>query len=146
MNILILGGLFALGIIAILAVVGLARGEQRQRKPRADEVGVQVPSPAEPHTTSDPEVPVASRSRKLTVPLDQTHSLVGPDGQSASVRLMPVPQTGLQQFHELADEIRTLHQHARDLEQRLGRLSEMVDHVEHVQNGQTSIEEEQSLP
>lgn len=138
MNILILGGLFALGIVAILVVVVLARGEQGQNKARANGIGVQAPSPVEPHPTSDPEVPAISRSQRLTVPLDRTPALVGLDEQPTSVRLN-------QQFHELADEIRALHQHAWDLEQRLSALTEMVDHVERVQNGHTSVEEEQSL-
>lgn len=138
MNILILGGLFALGIVAILVVVVLARGEQGQNKARANGIGVQAPSPVEPHPTSDPEVPAISRSQRLTVPLDRTPALVGLDEQPTSVRLN-------QQFHELADEIRALHQHAWDLEQRLSALTEMVDHVESVQNGHTSVEEEQSL-
>jgi len=145
-NIFILGGLFALGIVAILGVLLLGRGEQRQHKARANKVGEQAPSAAEPHPTSGPEVLEVTRSQRLTVPLDQTHTLVGLDKQTASVRPIPVPQTGIQQFHELADEIRALHQQAWDLEQHLGRLSDMVDHVERVQNGQTSIEEEQSLP
>jgi hypothetical protein len=137
-NILILGGLFALGIVAILVVVVLARGEQRQHTARANETGGQAPSPVEPSPTSVPEVPAISQSQRLTVPLDRAPTLVGFDEQSASVRLN-------QPFHELADEIRALHQHAWDLEQRLGALTEMVDHIERVQNGHTSVEEEQSL-
>ncbi len=138
MNILILGGLFALGIVAILVVVVLARGEQRQRTARASGTGGQAPSPVEPHPASVPEVPAISRSQRLTVPLDGAPTLVGLDEQSASVRLN-------QQFHELANEIRSLHQYAWDLEQRLSALTEMVDHVERVQDGHTSVEEEQSL-
>jgi len=137
-NILILGGLFALGIVAILVVVVLARGEQRQHTARANGTGGPAPSPVEPHPTSDPEVPTISRSQRLTVPLDRAPALVGLDEHPASVRLN-------QPFHELADELRALHQHAWDLEQRLGRLSDMVDHFESVQNGHTSVEEEQSL-
>lgn len=57
---------------------------------------------------------------------------MGRDEQGAGVRPIPVPQTGIQQFHELADEIRELHQHACDLEQRLSTLTEMVDHFERV--------------
>ena len=46
------------------------------------------------------------------------------------------------QFHELASEIRTLHQQASQLEQRLSILTEMVDHIERAQGGRISIEEE----
>jgi hypothetical protein len=137
-NILIIGGLFALGIVAILGVVLLGRGEQRQHTARTNGTEVQAPSPVEPPPTSDPEVQAVSRSQRLTIPLDRTPTLVGLDEQPTSVRLT-------QPFLELVDEIRALHQHAWDLEQRLGRLPDMVDHVERVQNGHTSVEEEQSL-
>lgn len=138
MNVLIIGGLFALGIVAILGVLLLGRGEQRQHTARTDGAGGQAPSPVEPHPTSDPKLLSVTRSRRLTVPLDRTPTLVGPDEQLASVRLN-------QPFHELAEEIRVLHQHAWDLEQRLGTLADVVDHLERVQNGHTSVEEEQSL-
>src|SRR6266568_4075808 len=46
------------------------------------------------------------------------------------------------QFHELASEVRTLHQQASQLEQRLSILTEMVDHIERTQGGRFSIEEE----
>jgi len=150
-NILIIVGLFALGIVAVLGVVLLGRGEQRQKAARAKGTEGQAQAQVEPHPAGGPEVPAVSRSRKLTVPLDRTPALVGLDEQPARVRLIPVPQagnpvwgTGIQQFHELANEIRALHQNAWDLEQRLGRLSDMVDQVERVQNGHTSVEEEQS--
>ena len=144
MNILILGGLFALGIVALLIVVVLARGEQRRNSAKG--TAEQAPSPVEPPPTGEPLVPAASPEPRLTVPLDRRHTLVERDGQAASVQLIPVSQTGLQPFHELADELHALHQDALELEQRLGRLSERIERFERVQNGQTSIEEEQSLP
>ena len=169
MNILILGGLFALGIVAILAVVLLGRSEQRQPTARANGTGVQPPALVESHPTSVPELPAASPSQRLTVPLpgddegplDGGNTLMGRDEQpylsprqGSSVQPIPAlyhppdarPQTVFQQFQEVADEIHALHQYAWDLEQRLGRLSDMVDHFERVQKGQTSVEEEPSLP
>ncbi len=151
MNILILGGLFALGIAAILVVVVLARGEQRQHSTKG--TVEQAPSPVEPPPTGVPEVPAASPSQRLTVPLDGRNTLVERDEQAASIQLIPVSQTrnpvwgtGIQPFHEMADELHALHQHAWELEQRLGRLSAMVEQLERVQNGQISVEEEPSLP
>ena len=143
MNILIPGGLFALGIAALLVVVVLARGEQRQHSAKG--TAEQAPSPVEPPPASVPEVPAASPSQRLTVPLDGRNTLVERDEQAASVQLISVPQTGIQPFHEVADELHTLHQHAWELEQRLGRLSDLVDQLEHVQNGQISVEEEPAL-
>ena len=90
MNILILGGLFALGIVALLLVVMLARGEQRSAKGTAE----QMPSPVEPHPTSDPEVPAVPPSQRLTVPLNGRNTLVERDEQTANVQLIPVSQTG----------------------------------------------------
>ena len=142
-NILIIGGLFALGIVALLVVVVLARGEQRQYSAKG--TAEQAPSSVEAPPTGVPEVPAASPSQRLTVPLDGRNTLVERDEQAASVQLIPVPQTGFQQFHEMADELHALHQHAWELEQRLGRLSDMVEQLERGQNGQTSVEEEPSL-
>ena len=136
MNILILGGLFALGIVALLAVAGLARGEQRQQQTRAKGAEAHAPSPGQPQAADGPEAPAAAQSQKLTVPLDRTKTLLRRDEQSAGVLLN-------QHFHELADELRDLHQQAWDLDQRLGRLSDMVDQLERVQHGQSSVEEEQ---
>ncbi len=145
-NILILGGLFALGIAAILVVVVLARGEQPQQKVSAKETSVQAPALVEPQSTNVPEVPAASPSQRLTIPLDGENALVKRDERTASVRPISVPLTEFQPFHEVADELRALHQHAWDLERRLSQLSEMIDHIERTQNGQISVEEEQSLP
>ena len=143
-NIFMPGGLFALGIVALLAVVVLARVEQRQHN--AKRAAEQAPSPVEPPSTGVPEAPAASPEPRLTVPLDGRNTLVERDEQAANVQLIPVSQTGFQPSHELADELHALHQLAWELEQRLGRLSEMVEQLEHVQNGQTSIEEEPALP
>ena len=141
MNILILGGLFALGIVALLVVVVLARGGQRRNSAKG--TAEQAPSPVEPPPTGWPPAPATSPEPRLTVPLDGRHTLVERDEQAVSVQLIPVSQKGLQPFHELASELHALHQHAWELEQRLGRLSEMVGQLERVQNGQTSVEEEE---
>jgi len=189
MNIFILGGLFALGIAAIVVIVVLARREQGQNTASANGTAGQAPSSIESHPNSEPSVPATSPTQKLTIPLDQRNTLVGRDEQAVGVQLIPgiadladhppdgrrkrfTPpdgaehlrgqpgelsavtrtlryasgQTEFQQFHELADEIRILHQHAWNLEQRLGRLSDLADHIEHAQNGHTSVEEEPSLP
>ena len=146
MNILILGGLFALGIVAILAVVLLGRNEQRPNTARVYKAEVKAPATVEPHPASVPEMPAGSPSQMLTVPLDGRNTSMGLDQQPASVRPIPVPQTGIQPLHELANEIRELHLHAWDLEQRLSTLAEMVDHFERVQNGHTSVKEGPSLP
>jgi hypothetical protein len=46
------------------------------------------------------------------------------------------------QFHELANELRTLHAYAIELEQRLGVLSGIADNIEHTQARHVYIEEE----
>jgi len=134
-NILILIGLFALGIIAILAAVLLGRDEQGRRMARVKGSETQVLAPVETHPGGVPGV-AATQAQRLTVPLDQTHVLGRRDEQPANVRLDA-------QFHELAEQIRELYQHARELEQGLGTLKGVVDHLERVEDGHSGVDEEQ---
>lgn len=134
MSLLIIGGLFALGVVAILGAVLLGISEQR-RETRAREVEQSFSAPVEQRTASIAQD--APAPRRPTIPLDRakTNTLVSQEDKPAAVILNG-------QFHELAGEIRDLHRQACDLEQRLSTLTDMVDRIERVQNGHTSIEEE----
>ncbi|HEY6411408.1 MAG TPA: hypothetical protein VIY29_28445, partial [Ktedonobacteraceae bacterium] len=56
-----------------------------------------------------------------------------------------IPSTLNGQFVELSGEIRSLHQQAQSLEQRLGALTETINHIERSLGNHTSIEEEAHL-
>jgi len=125
---LIIGGLFVVALIALVALVFLLRSE-----PRTSET---VPANAPTNATSD--VAVHSQPDELT-----TTSTNEPSSPS-----VPVPvSTGEThfamangQFHELAVELHTLHEQSQEIEHRLSILSEMIERIERTQDAHISEE------
>lgn len=136
MSLLIIGGLFALGVVAILAAVLLGLSEQRRENARANALAAPVSLPADERTNSLSQMSAPLTTARPTIPLDRAARL---DHEEPAA--LPALNG---QFHELADEIRELHQQAWDLEQRLSTLTETIARIERRQNGHTSIEEEAS--
>ena len=142
MNILIVGGLLILGIAAILGAVFLVISEQRKENAHfTNPKQVSGMKSAPPVTSSVPS------EYKETVPPQQIAEATVTRTGARSTSLTDLE--GVQklpalngQFHELAAEIRSLHQQAWQLEQRLSVLTEMVDHVERSQDSHFDIEEE----
>jgi hypothetical protein len=120
-NFLIIGGLLAIGIVAILGAILLSRGE--------------------PHTDAKKGRPTSQTTLMEGSGLDLPNNALPPAEKSlvSAEDLRPILNG---QFHELAGEIHTLHHQAWQLEQRLSTLAAMVDQVERTQNNQTSDEEE----
>jgi TolA-binding protein len=137
-SLLIIGGLFALGVVAILAAVLLGISEQRRENARANAASAPVSLPVEQHTASLPPVSATMTTARPTIPLDRPTARLDHEEPAALPALNG-------QFHELADEIRELHQQAWDLEQRLSTLTDTINRIERRQNGHTSIEEEASF-
>ena len=135
MNLLIIGGLLVVAAAAIIGAVLIGMSEQRTQRTR----------------NASLKQPTSTASSDLA-----THKLIEEPTTTASRPNFPttresnLPSRGEDQrlsslngqFHELASEIRTLHQQASQLEQRLSILTEMVDHIERTQGGRISIEEE----
>ena len=129
MNLLIIGGLLALGLLAIVGAVFLAMGERRAA----------APSPSATARTTQPlKQPAGAPTAKMpatkeTLPAVREETQLVLNGQS----------------HELTNELRTLHEirslheQAWQLEQRLSALTEIADHLEHAQVGSISVEEDQ---
>ena len=121
MNFLIIGGLLAIGIVAILGAILLSRGESRtdtmKGKPTSQTTLMEGSGPDLPNNALPP-------AEKLLVSAEDLRPIL--NGQ----------------FHELAGEVHSLHHQAWQLEQRLSVLADMVDQVERTQNSQTSDEEE----
>ena len=133
MNLLIIGGLLVVAAAAIIGAVLIGISEQRTE--RARNASLKQPTSTassdlatrklvEEPTTTRPNLPTTRESNLPSRGEDQRLSSL--NGQ----------------FHELASEVRTLHQQASQLEQRLSILTEMVDHIERTQGGRISIEEE----
>lgn len=138
MNLLILGGLLVIAAAAILGVVLLSIGGQRAEKARANgvpaPVSTNMSSPA--YSTSNP-----GSGANRAAPMRQAPPVSG--GPSFSSRTGDQQISALNgQFHELAAELRTLYQHAWELEQHLRVLTEAVDRIEQSQDNRFSIAEE----
>jgi hypothetical protein len=136
-NLLIIGGLLVVAAAAIIGAVLIGMSEQRTQRSR--NASLKQPTST---ATSDLathkliEEPTTTTSRP-NLPTTRESNLPsrGEDQRLSSLN---------GQFHELASEVRTLHQQASQLEQRLSILTEMVDHIERTQGGHFSIEEETS--
>jgi hypothetical protein len=130
-NLLIIGGLLAVGVLAIIGAVLLGISEQRAEESRRNA----EPAPALP-TNRHPTVklrPVEEDATSRPVATETTLATV--EREQGLSRLNG-------QFHEMVGEIRSLHQQAQNLERRLGVLTEMVDHIERAQGNHTSVEED----
>ena len=135
MSFLIIGGLLAFAVLAIVVAVILTIGEQRTEKARLSAATTSLPPAIEQPTE-------VSRSVRRTVPLNRQTFPVAvekPIRTSEDEQIAPALNG---QFHEFAAELRSLHQQAWELEQRLHGLTEMVDRIEESQNNHISIEEE----
>src|SRR5205823_13058249 len=123
MNLLIIGGLLALGLLAIVGAVFLAMGEKRAA----------APSP--------------SATAKTTQPLKQPTGAAAAKMPATKETLPTVreetPPVLNGQYHEPANELHALHGRASELEQNLSALTEIAHHIEHAQVGSVSIEEDQ---
>ena len=153
MNLLIIGGLFAVAILAIVGIVLLSlseRGAEAARRASTTSAAPTVPSTVP--STARPTVPLtAQENREPTLPPRPPARESAIQRQSPSKKrettsadreekqLLPMLNG---QFHEFVDELRGLHQQAWELEQRLSVLTQMVDRVERTQANRISIEED----
>ncbi|MBV9229735.1 MAG: hypothetical protein JOZ18_10515 [Chloroflexi bacterium] len=124
MNLLIIGGLLIVAAAAIIGAILLGINEQRTEATRSISV---KPSPS------------TESSQLVTRKLEDEPVLVRPNAPAREEEQRLPSLNG--QFHELAGEIRTLHQQAWQLEQRLSILTEMVDHIENTQGDHLSFQE-----
>jgi hypothetical protein len=134
-NLLIIGGLLVIAAAAIIGAVIIGISEQRTE--RARNASLKQPTSTASIDLTERnlvEEPTTTTSRP-NLPTTRENNLPsrGEDQRLSSLN---------GQFHELASEVRTLHQQASQLEQRLSILTEMVDHIERTQGGRISIEEE----
>ena len=132
-NLLIIGGLLAVAAVAIIGAVLIGISEQRAETAR--NARSKQPAPTISGDLAERkrvEEPALLRSNSST-PRGSNLPTVGEDQHLSSLN---------GQFRELAGEIRTLHQQAWQLEQRLSILTEMVDHIEQTQDGRIRVEDE----
>ncbi len=138
MTLLIIGGLLAVALLAILGAVFLGLSDQRAEKARANG-SVTISS-----SSATPLVEQSSAASRATLSAAPTGQNPTPTAERS---LRPTGDGQQQyalngQFHELTVELQTLYQHAWELERRLRTLAEVADRIEKTNNNQIGSEEE----
>jgi len=133
-NIVIIGGLFAVALLAVLALVFLVRGEPRTPKnvTKVDNESLKLSETAQVAAGGTPTLP--------GLPTPNTETEVMPELHN--VQQFPV---GNGQFHRLSVELHSLHGQAQEIENRLGVLTEIIEHIEDDQDHYTHVEEDASV-
>ena len=137
MALLIIGGLLAIALLAVLGAVFLGMSEQRAEKARSNGGIISGSTGIRPVVEQQPAV---NRAVEQTAPVRHNTSPL------AERSLVPTEESQQSfalngQFHELAVELQTLYQHARELERRLRTLTEVADRIEKTQSNQIITEE-----
>jgi type II secretory pathway pseudopilin PulG len=156
MNLLIVGGLLGIALLAVLGVVLLSIGEQSDRRKAAAQIAqvqaaqaTQAAAPVPPVPAATPEPRTASPT--ATIPLRPLEEMDGSvSGKLVSRELYSQPAATSRplthefettpaeiqtlpsgQLYELMDELQELRKQAAQIESRLGLLSEMLNHMQH---------------
>jgi len=137
-TLLIIGGLLAVALLAILGAVFLGMSEQRADKARTNG-GANAGSTS--YSTVIAQQPTENRQLEQSTTIRQgIPSSTEKSVHSTEINQQPYALNG--QFHELAVELQTLYQHAWELERRLRTLAEVADRIEKTHSNQIDIEEE----
>ncbi len=133
MNTLIIGSLFALALLALVALAFVIRSEPRRAKTRTVKVE------GEPARAA--QAKEAAEIAAIGVPAQPNLSASREEMSLEEVEVSRFPLTN-GSFHKLSTELHALHGQAQEIEHRLSILTEMVERIENNQNTYTSIEEE----
>ncbi len=136
MNTLIIGGLFAVALLAILGLVFLLRSEtQAQKVPvtKVDNEPLKVSETAQIASGGAPTQPGLPAPKEEIAAVPQTVPV------QQNTQRFPVANG---QFHKLSDELHALHSQSQEIEHRLSILTEMIDRIENDQSHYVSINEE----
>jgi hypothetical protein len=122
MNMLIIGGLAVVAVAAVVGLIFLLMSERRTAlaSTRAADI---------PTATALPAVRREPESERDTTPTQQSASVSVEGALPAEEVQHPFPILN-GQFHELAAELRTLHQQSEEIERRLSLVNEMIARVE----------------
>jgi hypothetical protein len=151
MNMLIIGGLLALALVAIVGAVLLGIGDERAEKQQEAEKAAHLLQAPEASQASDAALPTARPEMGLSGDLRITRELAPslheneyhPAYQSGQLSA-PVSSDEdsiailMSQFHAITGELRSLGQKASELEQHLNMLSEVFESLGHPQDDVTT--------
>jgi hypothetical protein len=127
MNVLLIGGLLVVAAAAVIGAILLGRSDQGAEGTRS--------------TSGSHPPPFTESSQLVTRKLEDEPATALAGRAKAREEERPLPFLN-GQFHELASELRTLHQQSIEFGQRLSTLTEIVDHLERTQAESASLEED----
>ena len=140
MNTLIIGGLFAVALLAIVGLVFLLRSEP------------QTPKKASVTKVDNEPSRVSETAQIATGGLPTQPSLPSPKEETVVQQTVPAPQSVQRfpvangQFHKLSVELHALQVQAQEIEHSLSTLTEMIEHVEQDQSHYINVDEVVSHP
>ncbi len=149
MNLLILGGFFGVGLLGVIGLVALIVTEKR---PQAD---AHVQGASQADVAAEVQEQATSDAQEPSVAPLEVSEEVEPAADVLTTSASPIatPEHPLVlmngQGHEFAAQLRTLHQQAQELEQRLSVLVAVVERFEYSTSTSSRItinEEEYTLP
>lgn len=136
MNILIVVGLLLVGIAALVGVFLIGFSDQRKETAQTNnlkqehEIRASAPiTPVQRTLPTEPKEVVPSKPLAEPTVSRPNHASTGRTSLTTLEGAQKLPTLN-GQFIELANEIRSLHQQASQLEQRLSILTEMINHLE----------------
>jgi hypothetical protein len=137
-TLLIIGGLLAVALLAVLAAVFLGLSDQRTEKARSNAQATLGPTSTRPFIEQQT---AGNRALEQTVPIRQAIPS-STEQRKVSTEESQQAYALNGQFHELTVELQTLHQHAKELERRLRTLAEVADRIEKTPGDQVITEGE----
>ena len=133
MSTLIIGGLFVVALLALVGLVFVLRSESGATR-------VAQTKPANPQSSATSPV-VATGQPSASTYGDVSPSMVSVPTVPPSVETEePHFAMANGQFHELAEELHTLHEQSQEIEHRLSILSEMIERIERSQDAHIAEE------
>jgi hypothetical protein len=117
---LITGGLLILGLAGLLGAFFIARGADIEERQRAAD-----PALPQPTTVSPTEAAAASQAPLSLAQAPEDIELVSSRSQAFEQFLLMY-----EQFHELVEKIQLIHERSIAIEERLDRISGLVERIE----------------
>lgn len=133
---LIIGGLFAIALLALIALVFTLRST-----PRKKDTPTRQPASRLAQNQAD-----TSHASDVKQQEENDGSLEITDGRLPAIRNHSQPSPYSRQFREFAIELHVLHRQVQEIDRRLGMLSQIMDRMEQSGNNNTIIEEEPHSP
>lgn len=146
MNLLIIGGLFGIAVLALIGLV-LVIASERRATPRTKATPAEE-AISKPQQLAEP-TPAVSQPASLDVDQEQTRVLAPsislPAKETYPVSERPFPLMN-GQLHEFSSQLRALHQQTQELEHRLSLMLALVEQAERANSKQMLVDEDLTMP